>query len=403
MAWGALQVGALVLKETDILEDVTNANTGVRTVRLEGSETNPGTVGVQASIEAKQADIMSLIDRVLPVQFERKVSYNGFYRFTDTNTALEKWQQGPGQVRWSLAMEYLGADNAVDLESRLANVVRLNDFALSGERWHAPPAGHYGYYVGAVSPGTVVRQGEGAAITVYRSIPAGVNPRWAVPLASYLSGRVRFLSNGVERIGERLPLPAAGWELSNSLVRIRPAVAAGTTLLFAFYDGTTWREKAWDVRVGGSTLLPATHFQSVVVMRLDPEMASLRIVAAHPSTGARVLVDLALRRGSRFVEGYVQQVSANDISVQLDTLEASTLNTGYAIANAADAAGLKSVSGSARTFTLATNGGVSKTATTTLDFWVGAELTGAVAGDQAINLRDQYVGAMSEKVGVVRR
>lgn len=375
MAWGTLTIGSLVLKETDILDDVTNANTGERTVRVSGAETNPG--NGTGNIEAKQQDIMSLMDRIMPVTFERKPSYNGYYRATDTNTTLEQWGEGPGQVRWSLTLEFLGADNALDLESRVANVVRSNDFGLTGERWQAPPTGHYGYYVGAVSPATVVRQGETGPITVYRALPAGVNPRYGCPVGGYQGGRVRFYSGGgLERVGERFPVAVADWEMNNGLVRVRPHTDSGwfTTLKVAFWDGAAWQEKFWDVRIAGDSLRPTVDFKSVVVTRNDNECVIVRIVWAQPSDGKRGLLDLTLRRGSRFVEGYVQRTVSGQISVQLDSLEAWTDNVNHVIAAGEDANGLRYVAGRSKNFDPATNGGVSDSSTTTMDFFIGVEV-----------------------------
>lgn len=403
MAWGTLTIGSLVLKETDILEDVTNANTGVRSVRLGASETFPG--DTLESLKAKQEDIMALMDRLVPITFERKPQYNGFYRATDTNTELEKWVQGPMQVRWALSMDYLGPDSVLDFESKLSNVVRANDFSLTGERWHAPPVGHYGYYTGATSPTTLTRTTADGAMTVYRAIPAGVSPRWSVATASYQLGRVRFLYNGIERINPNITTPATGWELSNALVRVRPAAAAGTTLLVAFYDGTTWREKAWDIRIGpatSDTLLPATHFGAVTVLRADPEATTVRLVAKQPTNGSRTLVDLTLRRGSRLLEGYVQRTASGDIGVVLDAAEATQVGTGYVYATAADTDGNKFTVGSARTFS-GVPGGLTVTGRVALDFYISVEKTGAAAGDTLVTLRDQYIGTMAEKVGVVRR
>lgn len=382
MAWGTLTIGSLVLKETDILEDVTNANTGVRSVRIQGAETNPGRVPDEQFIEAVQQDIMGLLDRIMPVTFERKDSYDGYYRFTDTNTTYEKWAEGPGQVRWSLSMDYLGPDNAVDLESRVSNVVRLNDFGFAGERWHAPPIGHYGYYVGAVSPAVVTRQTETGPITVYRAIPAGINPRYGATVAAYQAGRVRMLAGGLERVGERFPCPVSDWEMNNGLVRVRPNPDNDwfTTLLLAFWDGAAWQEKKWDVRIAGDSLRPGVDFRSVVVTRNDNECVVVRIVYAQPSNGARGLLDLTLRRGSRFVEGYVQRATSGQISVQLDSLEEWTDNVNHVIAKGADVNGLRYVAGRSRNFDPATNGGVSDSNTAAMDFFVGVEVPGTEVG-----------------------
>lgn len=383
MAWGTMQVGALLLKETDILEDVTNANTGERTVRWEGRETAPS-AATQADIAAKQADIMGLIDRVFAVQFQRKTEYNGFYRFTDTNTQLEKWGEGPAQVRWSLAAQYLGPDNALDLESRLANVVRANDFSLTGERWHAPASGHLMYHVGPVAPASLVRTTAfGESITVYRSIPAGVNPRWGATVAGYQGGRVRFLLNGVERVSPRLPMATTGWELNNGLLRIKPYVgASNSTLFIAFWNGTAWVERPWDVRIAGDSIVPDTHWQQVVVTRLDPEVVQLRIYIRQPSNGQRAILDLVLRRGSRFVEGYVQRQTSGDLSIAPDVGDTNpnwTSGTGYVI-GPPDADDNYWITGSARSFTTFASGGFSKTGVTALDFWIGVVVPKASVG-----------------------
>lgn len=378
MAWGTLTIGSLVLKETDILEDVTNANTGERTVRISGAETNPG--NGTGSIEAKQQDIMGLMGRIMPVQFERKASYNGYYRATDTNTELEQWGEGPGQVRWALTLELVGSENVLDLESRVANVARSNDFGKAGERWHAPPTGHYGYFVGSVAPATVVRQTDTGPITVYRSIPAGVNPRWGCSVAGYGGGRVRFLSGGLERVADRIPVPVTDWEMNNGLVRVRPHTAATlTTLLVAHYDGIAWREKAYDVRVAGDSLRPSVEWQSVTVTRLEPEVVTLRAVIKQPSNGQRVLLDLTLRRGARFVEGYVQRTTSGELAIVQDVAEYTQAFTGYVTAGGGDASGLRYAVGSARLATT-TGGGQIKSAATGMDFYIGAEIPKAIVG-----------------------
>lgn len=378
MAWGALTIGPLVLKETDILEDVTNANTGERTVRIQGAETNPG--NGSGNIEAKQQDIMGLMGRVMPVQFERKDSYNGYYRATDTNTTLEQWGEGPGQVRWALTLEFVGSDNALDIESRVANVARLNDFAKTGERWHAPPTGHYGYFVGSVAPATVVRQTDAGPITVYRGIPAGVNPRYGCPVGGYGGGRVRLLAGGLERVAPRIPVSVTDWEMNNGLVRVRPSTTATlTTLLVAHYDGTAWREKAYDVRVAGDSVRPSVEWQSVTVTRLEPEAVTLRAVIRQPSNGARVLLDLTLRRGSRFVEGYVQRTTSGELAIVQDIAEYTQAFTGYVTAGGGDANGLRYAVGSARLATT-TGGGQIKSAATAMDFYIGAEIPRASVG-----------------------
>jgi hypothetical protein len=405
MAWGTLQLGGLLLKELDTITDAINANTGERAVRLEGRETVPG--ATLADIEAKQEDIVSSLGRIFPAVFQRKTLYNGYYEVTDAGAEYEKWVEGPAQVRWNLALAYLGPESTVDLESRLANVVRLNDFSLTGERWHAPPIGHYSYQVGTSVPGLVARTSVDGVINVYRSIPAATNPRWGASPANYLLGRVRVLQGAIERSGVGVTLTPTGWEVNNALVRVRPdPVGSNSTLEVSAWTGAAWRTKLWDVRFAGTTALPA-HIKAATVMRNDAEMCTVRLVLQMPADSSRKLLDVSLRRGSRFGEFYAQAVAAVTMVATPDTLEtaADTSASGYMRATSNDANGNRFVTGSARSFTAEANGGISKAATTTLDFFIGVEAggTGAVTGDQATQLRDQYIGAMAEKVGVARR
>lgn len=404
MAWGTLQLGGLLLKETDILTDATNANTGERAVHLEGRESVPGTTLVDA--EAKQEDIVGLFGRVVPAQFQYKTLYNGYYLVSDANAEYEKWAQGPAQVRWTLALDFIGPETTVDLESRLANVVRANDFALTGERWHAPAGGHYSYQLGNTVPALVARTSADGALTVYRSISAGLNPRWGASPSGYLLGRARVLQGGIERTAVQATLTPTGWEVNNALVRVRPDISGGATLGVAAWTGAAWQNKNWDIRLGGTTILPA-HFKAATVLRNDAEMVVLRLVVQLPANSSRRLIDLTLRRGSRFVEGYVQDPSSTTIVVTPDVLETATDNhtAGWMRATSNDAAGNRFVTGSARSFTAETNGGITKATTPTLDFFIGVEAggSGAVSGDQGLDLRNQYIGAMAEKVGVAKR
>lgn len=381
MAWGTITIGALVLKEVDILTDATNANTGERAVKLEGRETVPGTT--IADLEAKQEDIMGLIDRVFPVTFSRKAAYNGFYAVTDTNTEMEKWVEGPAQVRWSLSLTYLGPDNIVDMESRFANVVRANDFVLAGERWHAPAINHYSYQAGTAVPATVVRTGADGPITVYRSVPAATSARWGITPVNALLGRARILQGGIERVGVGITLTPGGWEVNNGLVRIRPeSGGVQTTLRVAVWSGAAWtNDKLWDVRFGGA-VVNAAQMRSAVVLRNDPEMCVVRVVCQAATSSARRTIDISLRRGARFLEGYAQQPSASAIVVTPDVTEAfvDTSAQGYLTATADDGDGVKYVVGSSKTFATDSAGGISKNAVTALDFFIGAVSGGTSLG-----------------------
>jgi hypothetical protein len=149
---------------------------------------------------------------------------------------------------------------------------------------------------------------------------------------------------------------------------------------------------------------PITSWSEISILRNDYEMISLRMVK-HLTIG-RLILDMTLRRGMRFIEVYVQRYAADRIGIVRTVTTASTATSGYVVATANDPAGNRGVVGSARTFTADTiNGGITKSATTTLDAMIGVVMNGgsALAGDAAVDLYAQYLGAPGEIVRGVRR
>lgn len=401
MSWGTITLGRMTLKETDSVDDKVNANDRSRSVVLTGQEMTFGSLTL-SQLQAKAEDLVLLMDQILPISFSRKSERNGYYRVVDAGVVSTHWQGEGSWFTWNLSLSLIGPDNVVDIESRMTHVVRSNNFSIVGERWHAPAIGHQAYYIGMVSPSSTTRTGADGAITVYRGIPA-VNPRWGCPVGSFVAGASRFLSASIVRSGVGVGIPPTDWELQNGLVRVRPAVAGTTTLLIALHDGTTWRERAWDIRVAGDTVVPATHFIATHVVKNSPELVAIRVLAKQPTGGNRVTLDLILRRGSKFIEGYIQRTTAGVIAVTPDVTEATTLNTGYLVSTTADGNGVKLVSGSSKTFTKNADGGPEISATLTMDFWVGAEFTGAGSGNLASDLAQQYMAVPNEQTGVIVR
>ncbi|MGI8333482.1 hypothetical protein ACRYCC_26315 [Actinomadura scrupuli] len=336
---------------------------------------------------------------VLPVAWTDKPERDGYYMATSVSAELTDWQGEVVTSSWKLDLTRIGLDNETDLQSRLSGAARANDFALSGERWHAPPIGHYAYYTGTTQPSTMTRTSEDGALTVYRSIPAGVSPRWGCAPADYGNARVRILSEGIERTGVNTAASADDWELSNALVRVRPS---GSHLEVAAYDGTQWESKNWNITVAGSAVASWT---AVTVLRNDFEAAAVRLTQSR--SPGRATLDLTLRRGARFVEGYLQADTSGTLAASLATLENTTsfASAGYVVATSNDGAGNTYTAGSAHNFTAHASGGVSKASSVALDFYLGAVVGGssAVSGDAATNLRDQYIATLPERVYGVGR
>jgi hypothetical protein len=409
MSYTTVTIGRMTLQETFTMNANISAGTDTRTIVLAGEESYPPLTTI-AEVQRRNEDILGLQNRLVPIRFGTKSDHDGWYRITDVNTAPRNYQHSElVAFGWGINAERIGPENAVDLESRLTGIARLNDHGLTGERWHAPAGGAYAYYTGTSQPSGAVSRStsDGVAVSAWRSVPASANPRWAVSLANYGNGRARVKVDGTERVAANISVGASSWVLENGLVSASMAgPAASATLNVANWDGSTWDSTAWNINLGASTGTGVTSFDAATVLRNDYEVCTVRLVKDR--NPGRTLLDLTLRRGSRFVEGYLQTDSSTLLAVYLKTGQTSTAtaSTGYVVATSNDAQGNKVVVGSARSFTgMTSQGGLNKAAAVKLDFYIGAVVggSGAPSGDAASTLNAHYLTSMSDvTLGAVR-
>jgi hypothetical protein len=364
--WGDVTLGRIPLRETFTVSEGGGDGRGLD---LEGQESYPPLT--RAQVIARHDGINALIPgQVIPLTFTDKPERNGYYTVKSSGATYTENLNERVTSDWKVSLDRVGSDAETDLQSRLTGAVRLNDFSLTGERWHAPPIGHYGYYTGATSPTLMTRTGADGAMTVYRGVPANTSPRWGCPPTSYLTGRVKATTTGSQEVyGTDVPLAATGWSLSNGFINV--TTSASASLDVQTYSGGAYHSKLWNVSVAGSGA-SITSWDAATLLRNDPEMVILRLVKGlNPG---RATLDLTLRRGSSTVEGYLQTGSAATLAAYRSTLETNTsfAASGYVTATADDSDGNSFVIGSARTFTAHTNGGITKAATASLDFWIGA-------------------------------
>lgn len=393
-------IGRMRMREDRVVPE-TSGNDGERGLSLTGQESIPRLS--PAAIQRAREDFLTMPRNFIPVVFQEKDYLNGFYTVDDVSGTTEDWESGLMVFRWSMNLTRIGVESEVDIESRLSgSISRQNNFSVIGERTHAPAIGHAGYWTDATVTGAVVRTGEDGAITVYRGLGASISPRWASTPEDYANGRVRFIDEELqERAGNSARLSPTAWELNNGLVRVKPLASGGVFEISAF-SGGAWRPKNWDLLSTGVSL---GQFQFCSILNNQFEAVSIRLMKTM--TSGRLYVDLVLRRGYRFVEIYVQHEYGSTLRIQRATAEAGTNSLGGTIvANANDANGNKYIVGSSRTFIPdIVQGGFSIAGTATLDAFVGvvAAGTGAVAGDTAVDLQKQYIGAPTEFVQGVKR
>lgn len=340
----------------------------------------------------------------MPVQFRDKSERNGYYAITSASSDLTDYQGEVVIADWQIDLDRQGSSSEVDLQSRLTGAVRQNDFSLTGTRWHAPAIGHYAYHTGTSVPsGSLSRVSSDGAITVYLGVPAGIHPKWGCTPANFYGGRVRITDtlevsaeNEVEGVNRQLS--TTGWSISNGLVNVSATASAGL-INVQYFDGSVFQSNIWRLQ---RNFINLSLFDSVNVLRNDFEECVLRLTSTT-SGGGRTSVDLKLKRGSRFVEGYMQTSTSTSLKVMPNNLAAATSGSGYQTQTAGTH---RWAAGSSRTMTFDnTNGGISKSSTTTFDFWIGVVLNAAapLTGDAATELRDQYIASLPEITYAVRR
>lgn len=382
-SFGTVQIGRLTLTELPTqayapASAAPNSTTPTgRTLQILGQESFPAyTPLTLAQLRARQEDLLGLTGEFVQVQFTDRADLNGYYTVTDASTSLVNWNGEAVTVDWTVDLMRVGTDTEVDIESRLTGGTRVNSFSATGVRWHAPAIDAYGYYTApGNTPSAVTRTGTDGAMPVYLGLPNPCIPRWGCPVGSYLGGRVRFLdANNIERSGIQLQTTVTGWQLHNGLVRVTLSTGAGVLSIDA-YTGGAWQTKAWDLQYNGASLgQPVT----VSLLRNEPEIIVARLLWSLP-TPQRITADLTLRRGSRFVELYIQAQISGTIKLVRATAEIGASGGGgeYVTAVNDDAAGNRYVVGSAKTNTQdLANGGISVAAAVAMDAFIGVVASG---------------------------
>lgn len=397
-----VKIDRLVMREDFVIAEAASED-GTRQITLTGRESMPRHTLEQ--VQQRREDFLSLAGKFAPVVFTEKPHFNGFYHINDISGDIEQWDT-LAIFNWSATLDQIGTKSTADIESRLSGGARSNAFSSTGSRFHAPPIEHKVYSAGSTSPLKVQRSTPEGTIDVYRNLPFNVHPLWGIDPKWYHLARVRFIdSNGIERAGNTFETSAIDWELSNGLVRI-VADNSSSLKISAYDNGSGWAEKGWRFIAGTAPEIDLSPFQYCTVIHNTYESVIVRLTT--DLSPGRSTVDLVLKRGSRFVEVYIQHQFGATLKIVRDPIEAATApaGEGYINATASDAEGNKYIIGSAQAFDADTaNGGISKDATSTFDAFIGVAIDGdsAVVGDTFDDLYDQYIGSPSESVQGVRR
>ena len=402
--WGNLQIGRLTLTEAPEASATSDPTNGW-TVSVAGTEASAVLASQQAAKDRAES-LLGYAGATVPCVWQDKTALNGWYTVTGPTTSEMTWNDST-LIPWTANLLRVGYDAEVEVESRLVGGNRLHSTSASPEIWHAPPVGADAYFVGATTPGSVTRTGADGAVTVYRALAAGVNPRWGVPSANYWHGAASITVNGTLRVGLTCPDTPGSWLLSNGIVQVQPRTSTGTLLVTSWLAGTGWgTTKAFDIKRGSTSLGAAQH---VTLLRNDSCECVIRLT--WNNAPGRTTADLSLKRGARHVGIHLQQYATSG-SLRVDdngaggTVSDQLSAAGYITSTVNDADGDRWVIGSTLACTAAgTFGLAATTPALALPAFIGVVYggAGAVSGDAAADIGAQYLGQPTETERVIHR
>lgn len=216
-------------------------------------------------------------------------------------------------------------------------------------------------------------------------------PLW--PLVDESPGEV-VASARAGRAGMRL-----SDRLTNELVRVTGKATGPASFDVEFFDGVEWRAKAITL---WRTSDPLT-FARASILQNRPEIVTAQFEASL-ETGGRVTVDVTLQPGQRHALFQMAHNAPATLQVSPYPLEPMTRTNERELSDSPDADGHRLLIGSPRAWThTAGTGLLTRAAAQQLTFYVGLELSGAGAGDLAVDLSMQAIGHLSVTHSAWRR
>jgi len=338
------------------------------------------------------------------VTWDGDTTINGYYQPQGGQVevvSLTTTGSNYGMVAFEADLLYLGDDAAVRFCSLVTGDTLANDHSYTGPGvgYVAPPISHYNFNpVSDGTPAYVDRVSEDGTIRVFLGVASGDNPEWHCAPANYYKAACEITVGGYLRAGLTAPNTPTSWLLSNGLVKVAPGTDGALTV--SHHDASTWRAQTWTVSYAASAV---GDWHAVTILANRPERAAIRLTQTRGAQQGILTLDLAVRRGSRILEG-VFYSDYDSSAILLDTDSAGTTTgtpTGTMKANSADAYGHRWMIGSELSTTLTTaDGSMSKTAAR-LPFLISKEIDGGSGvqdGDPDEDLWDQYLEWLSERV-----
>lgn len=375
-----------------------------------------------ADMQVARSELLAQVGMLVAMTWSVDGTRDGYYELIDANLELLSLTATGSLATFSANLRRIGGVAQTELQSLITGTVLVNDHGVidtEAKPFHAPSVGALVYDAAPGTPTARQRTTEDGVITWFDGVSFDADPTWSAEPSDYYKGAAEIWVAGELRAGLDAPNDVDDFMLTNGLVRATPG-GGGTSngrILVAHYDGTIWdTAKEYAIWWNATTVIPGWHYLTII--RNDPECCIIRLIrdaAENPPTAYRHVLDLQLRRGSRFVECfYTWTGAAVATRVRREAAEAATATSAAAPftsavgirATANDVSGNRYVLGTARTHSQdLTTGWIQNAASNTMDFFIGSAVggSGAATGDTPEDLCLQYLGHLAEKVRAVRR
>ncbi len=403
---GTLTIGRISLTcDPEKLTLAAGRRGAARTLSLQGSFLGTSLTQLEALRDELIATLEDTDEETkIPVTWDGDPTFDGFYKPNGGRVSPVSYNttgSNYGMCEFSCDLVWKGDDNSVRFCSQVTGAVVANDhsYAGAGSGYVGPPGGRYGF--APVASASVFRHGADGYIRTFLNVASGDNPEWHVAPAGFYANACEITAGGYLRAGLTCPNTPTVWELSNGLVKVTPTTDGA--LIVSHHDGTDWRATTWAVLYDGTAV---GNWGAMQPLTNRPERCSVRLIQERTALQGILQLDLALRRGSRILEGVFYSDIAS-AAMTLDTDSAGTVTgtpTGTMKKSSDDAYGHRWMIGSEKTTTLTVaTGTMSKTASR-LPFMIGKEINeggGVLTGDTDDALWDQYMAWRSERVRAV--
>ena len=368
-----------------------------RTVQINGHVKDTTTLA--QALDLRDA-LMSQTDQLIALTSTVDPSIDGFYILRNASIELNASLgslQSTGFFPYSLDLERV---NTVHFNSGLTGRVLPNDHSItSGEPFVCPPGSSYAF---TPDLSFYTRTGADGALTIFHPVDQTYAPVWSVDPANYYLGAVTLYVGGVVVAGDNIRrnlVDTTDWSVDNSIFIVK-AGTAGFTIQLYNTAGSLESQVGFEVTEGGTAI---GAWDDISVLRNDPEEVSVRLMQDRSSIRGRRVLDLTVRRGSRFAHGFYSTSASTTIGVRRTASDAASSFGAAGIRDSAnDGNGNRWVLGTLHTHseTLTGQSGIFRSSATAMDFFVGHEYdgSGAVAGDTAADLTDQYIHYLAERV-----